>query len=102
MTETLTTVRGFKAVQREYKKNLYLKHIVNKESKFLAEMYASRGIGVADKDSFLEPKLRNLLPPVNVLKDAETAAKRIIKAITIRRKYAYTATTMWTEQPQPR
>ena len=86
MTETLTTVRGFKAVQREYKKNLYLKHIVNKESKFLAEMYASRGIGVADKDSFLEPKLRNLLPPVNVLKDAETAAKRIIKAIDNKEK----------------
>ena len=79
MTEELTTVRGFKAVQRAYKKNLYLKHIVNKESKFLAEMYASRGISVADKDSFLEPKLRNLLPPVNVLKDTETAAKRIIQ-----------------------
>ena len=86
MTEELTTVRGFKAVQRAYKKNLYLKHIVNKESKFLAEMYASRGISVADKDSFLEPKLRNLLPPVNVLKDTETAAKRIIQAIENKEK----------------
>lgn len=41
---------------------------------------ASRGIGLDDVDSFLDPRLRNLLPDPFVLKDMEKACIRLADA----------------------
>ena len=75
------TIKGYFVKKTEFNKNLYLKHICAKESNFMAELLASRGIKVEEKQNFFEPKLRNLLPNPEIIKDIDKASDRIIKAI---------------------
>ena len=79
--ETMKTISGFKVVKREFDKKLYLKHICNKEDKFISELLAVRGIDVEKKNDFLDPKLKNILPKLKELKDIKNAVKRVIEAI---------------------
>ena len=75
------TIKGYSFRKKPFDKKCYLKHIANKENKFIAELFAVAGVDVEDVDDFINPKLRNLLPPVNSLKDMSNACNRIIKAI---------------------
>ena len=77
----IKTIKNFILKKQEYNKLCYLKHIANKESILMAELFATRNIEVKDIDNFLNPKLRNLLPRVNCLKDTEKASRRIVQAI---------------------
>lgn len=47
----------------------------------VAQILANRGITVDTVDNFLNPKLQNLMPDPSCLKDMDTAAKRLAKAI---------------------
>ena len=80
------TIKGYFVKKTEFNKNLYLKHICAKESNFMAELLASRGIKVEEKQNFFEPKLRNLLPNPEIIKDIDKASERIIKAIENKEK----------------
>ena len=75
------TIKGYSFRKKPFDKKCYLKHIANKENKFIAELFAVAGVDVEDVDDFINPKLRNLLPPVNSLKEMSNACNRIIKAI---------------------
>lgn len=75
------TIKGYNFKKKPFDKKCYLKHIANKENKFIAELFAVAGVEVEDEEDFINPKLRNLLPPVNSLKDMQVACDRIIKAI---------------------
>lgn len=44
-------------------------------------MLATRGVKPEEKDDYLEPKLRNLLPKADLMKDIGKAVKRIMQAI---------------------
>ncbi len=46
-----------------------------------AKIYAARGARVETLEQFLNPKLRDLLPDPNILKDMELATDRILSAI---------------------
>src|SRR5215218_2265708 len=47
----------------------------------LARVLAGRGIGVRDAPRFLEPRLRDLLPDPNILRDMDAAAARLAEAV---------------------
>ncbi len=47
----------------------------------IARMLAARGIGVSDAQSFLDPKLRQLLPDPHTLKDMAAGAERLAQAV---------------------
>lgn len=82
----LRSVKGFNVVKREYDKKTYLKYICEKEDKIIAELLASRNIKLNEKNNFLEPKLKNLLPTADTMKDISSATERIIKAINDKEK----------------
>ena len=48
---------------------------------FLAKILCLRGIGVAEADDFIHPKLQNLMPDPYVLKDMRKAAEKIAEVI---------------------
>ena len=77
----LKSVRGFNVKKKDFDNKIYLKYICEKENKIVAEMLASRNILPKDKNDYLEPKLKNLLPALNILKDVDLAVKRILEAI---------------------
>ena len=79
--KNLRSVNGFNTKKRTINNDIYKKYIDEKENIFLAELLASRGIKYEDKDSFLWPKLKNLLPKVGILKDTNKAVDRILQAI---------------------
>lgn len=55
---------------------------------YLAQVMLLRGINVGEADSFLHPKLQNLLPEPYVLKDMQRASERIVYAIENKQKIA--------------
>ena len=100
----MQTIKGFNLVKREIDKKIYLKHICAKENKIIAEMLAARNVSPEDKNNFLDPKLRNILPTMNKMKDVDIAVKRIIKSIENNEKICIfgdydvdgsTSTAMW-------
>ena len=80
------TAKGFIVKKREYNKNCYLKHICAKETNLMAELLASRGIDVNEKENFFNPKLKNLLPKPDILKNVDKASDRILTAIQNKEK----------------
>ena len=80
-TPILKSIKGFNVVKHDFDKKLYLQYICAKENKINAELFASRNIKISDKDNFLNPKLKNLLPQIGVLKDTDIAVNRILEAI---------------------
>ncbi|MFO1104404.1 MAG: single-stranded-DNA-specific exonuclease RecJ [Methylocystis sp.] len=48
---------------------------------FLARVIAGRGVTVADAESYLDPKLRDLMPDPSLLRDMDAAAARLARAI---------------------
>ena len=80
------TAKGFIVKKRDYNKNCYLRHICAKETNLMAELLASRGIDVNEKENFFNPKLKNLLPKPDILKDVDKASDRILKAIQNKEK----------------
>ncbi|MBS0125431.1 single-stranded-DNA-specific exonuclease RecJ [Thetidibacter halocola] len=54
----------------------------------LCSVLARLGVGSAEVDGFLEPKLRDLLPDPRSLKDMETAAARVVRAVEARERIA--------------
>ncbi|MEF3366078.1 single-stranded-DNA-specific exonuclease RecJ [Methylocystis sp. 9N] len=48
---------------------------------FLARVIAGRGVTVADAASFLDPKLRDLMPDPSALRDMDAAVERLAHAI---------------------
>ena len=48
---------------------------------FLARVIAGRGVTVADAESYLDPKLRDLMPDPSSLRDMDAAADRLARAI---------------------
>ena len=100
----LRSVKGFNVVKRDNDKKIYLKYICEKEDKIIAELLASRNIKLSEKNNFLEPKLKNLLPTADTMKDISSATERIIKAINGKEKICIfgdydvdgsTSTAMW-------
>ena len=77
----LKSVRGFNITKKNFDNKIYLKYICDKENKIVAEMLASRNVLPKDKNNYLEPKLKNLLPELNILKDTNLAVTRILEAI---------------------
>ena len=47
----------------------------------VGRVLAARGVGLEDADVFLNPTLKNLLPDPSRLKDMDTAAERLARAI---------------------
>ena len=47
----------------------------------VGRVLAARGVGLEDADVFLNPTLKNLLPDPSRLKDIDTAAERLARAI---------------------
>src|SRR5689334_6176170 len=47
----------------------------------LGRVLAARGVGVEQAESFLEPRLRDLLPDPSHLKDMDAAVARLVAAI---------------------
>ncbi|MBR6356429.1 MAG: single-stranded-DNA-specific exonuclease RecJ [Alphaproteobacteria bacterium] len=47
----------------------------------VAKILALRGVGVAEAEDFLNPKIQKLMPDPNVMKDAAKAAERIADAV---------------------
>ena len=54
----------------------------------LSRVLAGRGVGIADVDGFLNPRLRDLMPDPNVMTDMEIAANRLGDAVMAREKVA--------------
>ena len=54
----------------------------------VAKIIALRGVNVDDVESFLTPKINNLMPDPYVLKDMQKAATRIADAITDKQRIA--------------
>lgn len=54
----------------------------------VSRIISARGIELSDVENFLNPKLQNLLPDPNVLKDMQIAAQKIAQAIIEGRKIA--------------
>ena len=54
----------------------------------VSRIISARGIELSDVENFLNPKLQNLLPDPNVLKDMQVAAQKIAQAIMQGRKIA--------------
>lgn len=54
----------------------------------IARILALRGVDVDEVQSFIEPKLQNLMPNPSVLKDMEKASKRIAQAVIEKQKIA--------------
>ena len=75
------SIKGFDVKKKDFDNKIYLKYICEKENKIVAEMLASRNILPKDKNNYLEPKLKNLLPELGILKDTNLAVKRILEAI---------------------
>lgn len=48
---------------------------------FLARVIAGRGVTVADAESYLDPKLRDLMPDPSSLRDMDAATDRLARAI---------------------
>ena len=85
-TKVLKSIKGFNVKQKEYDKKIYLQYICDKEDRLLSELLAVRGVRSKDKENYLEPKLKNLLPEIGVLKDTNNAVERILKAIKNKEK----------------
>ncbi|GAB4532134.1 MAG: single-stranded-DNA-specific exonuclease RecJ [Ruegeria sp.] len=54
----------------------------------LCQVLARRGVAPAEAESFLAPKLRDLLPDPRELKDMETAATRFLQAVRHKQRIA--------------
>ena len=54
----------------------------------LSRVLAGRGVGIADVDGFLDPRLRDLMPDPHVMTDMEIAANRLADAVMAREKVA--------------
>ncbi len=54
----------------------------------VCRILAARGVEADQAEAFLDPKLRDLLPDPRVLKDMETAAARLVAAMTAGQKIA--------------
>lgn len=54
----------------------------------LCQVLARRGVAPAEAESFLAPKLRDLLPDPRELKDMETAAARFLQAVRQKQRIA--------------
>ena len=54
----------------------------------LCQVLARRGVAPAEAESFLAPKLRDLLPDPRELKDMETAAARFLQAVRHKQRIA--------------
>lgn len=54
----------------------------------LSRVLAGRGVGVAEVDGFLNPRLRDLMPDPHVLTDMEVAANRLADAVFAQQKVA--------------
>ena len=80
------TIKGYNFKKKHFDQKCYLRHIANKENKFIAELFAIVGVEVEDVNNFVNPKLKNLLPPINSLKEMSKACDRIIKAIILNEK----------------
>ncbi|MBZ6075041.1 single-stranded-DNA-specific exonuclease RecJ [Microvirga puerhi] len=57
-------------------------------SDVVARVLAGRGIGVHETESFLNPRLRDLMPDPSVLTDMDKAAERLADAVTRRETVA--------------
>src|SRR5574344_1822687 len=75
------SLKGFIVKKKDFNKQLYLRHICAKEPRLIAEMLSSRNVAVASVANYLDPKLKNLLPKPNVLKDIDNAVSRVLNAI---------------------
>jgi len=82
----LFSIKGFKVKKKEYDKKIYLQYICAKEDKITAELFASNNVKYNKKNDYLDPKLKNLLPKIGVLKDTDKAVNRILKAIENKEK----------------
>ncbi len=54
----------------------------------VCQILARRGVAAAETESFLAPRLRDLLPDPRVLKDMEKAAARLVAAATAKERVA--------------
>ena len=54
----------------------------------VARILCLRGVGIDDAESFLHPKIQNLMPNPTVMKDMEKAAERIAAAVEKKEKVA--------------
>ncbi len=48
---------------------------------FIARIMTSRGIGLAEAENFLQPRLQSLMPDPSCLKDMDKAAERLAEAV---------------------
>ncbi len=79
--ENLKTVRGFNVIKREADEKILNEYLSNGEHEVIATILASRGVEPSSKSDFLQPKLKNLLPEIGILKDTNKAVARILTAI---------------------
>ena len=49
------TIKGYNFKKKPFDKKCYLKHIANKENKFIAELFAVAGVEVEDEEDFINP-----------------------------------------------
>ena len=82
----LHSIKGFNVIKRDFNNKIYLQYICYKENKIIAELLASRNVKPEDRENFLEPRLKNLLPKTISMKDVLYAVKRIIQAIDNKEK----------------
>jgi single-stranded-DNA-specific exonuclease len=52
----------------------------------IGRILASRGIGIEEADSYLQPSIKNLMPDPHSLQDMETGAERLVKSIQAKEK----------------
>jgi single-stranded-DNA-specific exonuclease len=58
------------------------RELLREISPVLSRLLALRGITLAEAADYLTPKLKNLLPDPNILKDMDIAVKRVVAALT--------------------
>ncbi|HYE51598.1 MAG TPA: single-stranded-DNA-specific exonuclease RecJ [Azospirillaceae bacterium] len=76
------SVTGKRWLARPVDERLALAHAQSRDlPELVGRILAARGVGLEEVDLFLEPKLRSLMPDPAALRDMESAAERLARAV---------------------